>query len=118
MSNAKAIGSFIESAPPGEVSSKLSTRASKLQTLIYNNSCQTSQLVRIHLRTSKQSPNPEYPAAVKSIVGDNALSDLQPAFEKYNEEQFTTVTLPGGSESVRNSHLEQCLGVPGLYQRW
>ncbi len=28
------------------------------------------------------------------------MQDLGPAFEKYNEEQFTTVKLPGGSQQV------------------
>ncbi|ODA82409.1 hypothetical protein RJ55_00916 [Drechmeria coniospora] len=30
----------------------------------------------------------------------NVVSDLAPAFEKYNEEQFVTVKLPGSSQSV------------------
>ncbi|KAF2009445.1 F-actin-capping protein subunit alpha [Aaosphaeria arxii CBS 175.79] len=39
--------------------------------------------------------------AIKSILGDdNVSSELSPAFEKYNEEQFTTVKLPGGSNEV------------------
>ncbi|KAF2097980.1 F-actin capping protein alpha subunit [Rhizodiscina lignyota] len=62
MGNLETLGSFIESAPPGEL--------------------------------------PNVTTAIKSIVGDKPLSDLQPAFEKYNEEQFTTVKLPGGSQSV------------------
>lgn len=41
--------------------------------------------------------------AIKTIVGNdaNVIESLGPAFEKYNEEQFTTVKLPGGSQSVR-----------------
>lgn len=40
--------------------------------------------------------------AIKSILADDpsALQSLTPAFEKYNEEQFATVKLPGGSEEV------------------
>ncbi|KAF2732003.1 F-actin-capping protein-like protein subunit alpha-1 [Polyplosphaeria fusca] len=39
--------------------------------------------------------------AIKSILGDDSVqSELAPAFEKYNEEQFTTVKLPGGSGEV------------------
>ncbi|KAF2802257.1 putative actin-capping protein alpha-2 chain [Mytilinidion resinicola] len=40
--------------------------------------------------------------AIKSILADDpsVLQSLAPAFEKYNEEQFTTVKLPGGSEEV------------------
>ncbi|KAF2463802.1 F-actin-capping protein-like protein subunit alpha-1 [Lindgomyces ingoldianus] len=39
--------------------------------------------------------------AIKSILGDDsAQSDLAPAFQRYNEEQFATVKLPGGSGEV------------------
>jgi len=40
--------------------------------------------------------------AIKSILADDpsVLQSLAPAFEKYNEEQFTTVKLPGGSDEV------------------
>ncbi|KAF2200299.1 subunits of heterodimeric actin filament capping protein Capz [Delitschia confertaspora ATCC 74209] len=39
---------------------------------------------------------------IKSILEDDAAVDqaLYPAFEKYSEEQFMTVKLPGGSEEV------------------
>jgi F-actin-capping protein subunit alpha len=30
----------------------------------------------------------------------NAVNELGPAFQKYNEEQFVTVKLPGGSQPV------------------
>ncbi|KAL3421431.1 f-actin-capping protein subunit alpha [Phlyctema vagabunda] len=35
-----------------------------------------------------------------TIESPNIISQLGPAFEKYNEEQFTTVKLPGGSQNV------------------
>jgi hypothetical protein len=39
--------------------------------------------------------------AIKSILGDEGVnSELGPAFEKYNEEQFSTTKLPGGSSEV------------------
>ncbi|KAF2713861.1 F-actin-capping protein-like protein subunit alpha-1 [Pleomassaria siparia CBS 279.74] len=38
--------------------------------------------------------------AIKSILGDDSVHSLIPAFEKYNEEQFATVKLPGGSAEV------------------
>ncbi|KAF1829290.1 subunits of heterodimeric actin filament capping protein Capz [Decorospora gaudefroyi] len=39
--------------------------------------------------------------AIKSILGDDSVQDeLSPAFQKYNEEQFTTTKLPGGSTEV------------------
>lgn len=40
-------------------------------------------------------------AAIKSILGDDAVqNELAPAFEKYNEEQFSLVKLPGGNTEV------------------
>jgi capping protein alpha len=39
--------------------------------------------------------------AIKSITGnDNITSTLEPAYKKYNEDQFTTVKVPGSSQSV------------------
>ena len=35
-----------------------------------------------------------------TIETPDVINDLGPAFEKYNEEQFATVKLPGGSQSV------------------
>ncbi|KAB5583135.1 putative actin-capping protein alpha-2 chain [Coniochaeta sp. 2T2.1] len=35
-----------------------------------------------------------------TISTPNAVNELGPAFEKYNEEQFVTVKLPGGSQPV------------------
>lgn len=58
----EALSSFIESAPPGELSNVT--------------------------------------AAIKSITGNDDVSCLASAYQKYNEEQFTTTKLPGGSEFV------------------
>ncbi|KAK7711613.1 F-actin-capping protein subunit alpha [Botryosphaeria dothidea] len=38
--------------------------------------------------------------AIKSITGNDDVSCLASAYQKYNEEQFTTTKLPGGSEFV------------------
>ncbi|KAH7119790.1 F-actin-capping protein-like protein subunit alpha-1 [Dendryphion nanum] len=39
--------------------------------------------------------------AIKSVLSDDGITtELAPAFEKYNESQFTTVKLPGGSDEV------------------
>lgn len=63
MSRTAALSTFIESAPPGELS--------------------------------------DVTKAIKSILGDDSVqNELSPAFEKYNEEQFTTTKLPGGSTEV------------------
>ncbi|KAL9094876.1 MAG: hypothetical protein Q9165_002825 [Trypethelium subeluteriae] len=39
---------------------------------------------------------------IKTLTGEDpkTISSLEPAFEKYNEEQFTTVKLPGASQAV------------------
>ncbi|KAF2398884.1 F-actin-capping protein-like protein subunit alpha-1 [Trichodelitschia bisporula] len=60
-SHADALASFIDSAPPGELSNVT--------------------------------------AALKNLSVDDAGS-LKPAYKKYNEEQLTTVKLPGGSQLV------------------
>ncbi|KAF2136341.1 uncharacterized protein K452DRAFT_237658 [Aplosporella prunicola CBS 121167] len=62
MANDAALSSFIESAPPGELSNVAT--------------------------------------AIKSITGQSSLDSLNPAFQKYNEEQFAVTKLPGGSDSV------------------
>ncbi|KAF2641077.1 F-actin-capping protein-like protein subunit alpha-1 [Massarina eburnea CBS 473.64] len=63
MSRIEALSSFVESAPPGELT--------------------------------------EVTKAIKSILGEDAVeSELAPAYQKYNEEQFSTVKLPGGSAEV------------------
>ncbi len=39
--------------------------------------------------------------AIKSILGDgNVETELAPSYQKYNEEQFTTTKLPGGSTEI------------------
>lgn len=39
--------------------------------------------------------------AIKSILGDEDVeTELAPAYQKYNEEQFTTTKLPGGSTEI------------------
>lgn len=35
-----------------------------------------------------------------TVESPELISQLGPAFEKYNEEQFATVKLPGGSQQV------------------
>jgi len=53
----------------------------------------------VHLLTTPQLA--DVTKAIKSILGDDAVqNELSPAFQKYNEEQFTTTKLPGGSTEV------------------
>ncbi|PQE30437.1 F-actin-capping subunit alpha protein [Rutstroemia sp. NJR-2017a WRK4] len=40
------------------------------------------------------------PGEALTINTPNLVSQLGPAFEKYNEEQFATVKLPGSSQQV------------------
>jgi capping protein (actin filament) muscle Z-line, alpha len=37
-----------------------------------------------------------------TLSSPNVVAKLSSAFEKYNEEQFVTVKLPGGSQPVRH----------------
>lgn len=48
------------------------------------------------------SSNTAFPTDIKALTisTPNAISDLGPAFQKYNEEQFVTVKLPGSSQQV------------------
>ncbi|KAH8707526.1 F-actin capping protein alpha subunit-domain-containing protein [Phaeosphaeriaceae sp. PMI808] len=63
MASDKALASFIEGAPPGELA--------------------------------------DVTKAIKSIIEDDSIeAKLAPAFQQYNEEQFTTTKLPGGSTEV------------------
>jgi capping protein alpha len=41
-------------------------------------------------------------ADIKALAGNDAslLQSLEPAFRKYNEQQYATVKLPGSSEAV------------------
>ena len=71
-STSEIASSFIEGAPPGE----LSNVVDDLKTL-----------------TSQQDPS--------------LISKLKPAFQNYNEEQYTTVRLPGSSQDA---------SLPGCFQ--
>ncbi|KAF2670315.1 F-actin-capping protein-like protein subunit alpha-2 [Microthyrium microscopicum] len=39
-------------------------------------------------------------SAIKTLANESALKTLEPAYKKYNEDQLTTVKLPGASQSV------------------
>ncbi len=41
-----------------------------------------------------------------TIESPTLVSQLGPAFEKYNEEQFATVKLPGSSQYVRSDFVD------------
>jgi capping protein alpha len=59
----------------------------------------TTELPPVHLLTTPQLA--DVTKAIKSILGDDSVqNELSPAFQKYNEEQFTTTKLPGGSTEV------------------
>jgi hypothetical protein len=72
------------SADPPAYSSKMSLQV-LFQTLLRSRSSAKAKHTDIKALTSSEP---------------NILSSLAPAFEKYNEEQFATVKLPGGSQEV------------------
>ncbi|VBB79960.1 Putative F-actin-capping protein subunit alpha [Podospora comata] len=76
-SNTAIISSFVEGAPPGELANVIEGM---------------SFLLHSSLAT----------ADIKAITGPdpNLIKNLSPAFQKYNEEQFITAKLPGGSSQV------------------
>ncbi len=49
-----------------------------------------------------------------TVESPELISQLGPAFEKYNEEQFATVKLPGGSQQVRFRAVEREYDWAGL----
>jgi capping protein alpha len=80
MSRTAALSSFIDSAPPGEVDVP-----SPPPITTPTNITQLADVTK----------------AIKTILGDDSVqNELSPAFQKYNEAQFTTTKLPGGSTEV------------------
>ena len=51
-------------------------------------------------------------ADIKALAGNDAslLQSLEPAFRKYNEQQYATVKLPGSSEPVRRAEERMEIG--------
>lgn len=57
---------------------------------------------------------------IKSLTLDSnpdIVNSLGPAFEKYNEEQFATVKLPGSSQPVGDKETQTIQEVRGLIRR-
>lgn len=111
MDHIDTISSFVEGAPPGEVGCQSPLFASKHEL--------TSEARRRHCRyeherrarTENESLT-SWHADIKALTisTPHVVTKLGPAFEKYNEEQFTTVKLPGGSQHVRKfRHLEKSI---------
>lgn len=49
-----------------------------------------------------ESPLTRESTDIKALTSEpNIVAELTPAFEKYNEEQFITLKLPGSSQPVR-----------------
>ncbi|KAI1148449.1 2-oxoisovalerate dehydrogenase beta subunit [Nemania diffusa] len=86
-SSLATIESFVEGAPPGEESV---------------GRCDKWYAQPPDRRREGSDRLLRNPADIKTLtVNDPSLvSELGPAFEKYNEEQFATVKLPGGSQQV------------------
>lgn len=62
-----------------------------------------SRQVQSNLRPTSFCPDANCPTTdIKTLTSSdpNLVKELGPAFQKYNEEQFTTVKLPGSSEPV------------------
>jgi capping protein alpha len=80
-SKTTALSDFIASAPPGELS---------------------NVITGTHLASKTMNRHPtNWSPAIKTLSGDaNITSTLEPALQKYNEEQFTAVKLPGASSTV------------------
>ncbi|KAL8718395.1 MAG: hypothetical protein Q9225_004470 [Loekoesia sp. 1 TL-2023] len=79
--NAAAVSAFVEGAPPGEVFATLPT--------LYRKYLPFVQLADVIADVKKLTVNEP-----------KLLDSITPAFQKYNEEQLTTVKLPGSSKNV------------------
>ena len=96
-SDAAAVSAFIEGAPPGEVSPQTPTmsytQTERLQACrrcdryLHSNNVESQRSILLDIRKLTTS-DPEL------------LQSAKPAFEKYNEEQLTTVKLPGSEKDV------------------
>lgn len=97
------VSAFVEGAPPGEVSpaalgisahdAVIKLTPLKLADVVAGDCAyDPSTLVpKLTLRLDIKALNESNP---------DIISELGPAFQKYNEEQFTTVKLPGSSQPV------------------
>jgi capping protein (actin filament) muscle Z-line, alpha len=105
MSQIETISSFVEGAPPGEVSQPLRLSVSFIP--VTDTSTKLADVVAGYLHSAKEMFRAGLTARTctdikaLTISGPSVVSKLGPAFEKYNEEQFATVKLPGGSQPVR-----------------
>lgn len=113
MSQLETVASFIDGAPPGEVrrhhypSCQRCAKLLKLTSAVLyslpmslpvRTRCFFTDTYQERIETDKFYPSID----IKTLTASspNLLSQLGPAFQKYNEEQLITVKLPGGSQSV------------------
>jgi len=101
-SKTATIASFIEAAPPGEVGHVASCWTGRTIDLRQVAKCGG----RYYAPSSINSPHSSThitTSDIKALTADEPqlLQQLGPTYQKYNEEQFVTVKLPGSSESVR-----------------
>jgi hypothetical protein len=102
------ISSFVEGAPPGEVcplsrsippihlpvsliEQKLTSPSSQMLLQVFT---------PLQIRSSHDLTVVSIDIKALTISTPGVVAKLGPAFEKYNEEQFATVKLPGSSQQV------------------
>lgn len=102
MSQLEIVSSFVEGAPPGEVG--LPGPSPLVHAHHHLTRRQLADVVAgtIDQQQSKCHRSLNVPLDIKSLTlsSPDIISDLAPAFEKYNEEQLVTVKLPGSSQPV------------------
>ena len=94
--NADILSSFIQSAPPGEVRLRQNLASEHTNRLT---AFQCDDGYRLH--SSRLNFSLSVTLAIETITRQDPTSNLGHAYKKYNEEQFTTVKLPGGSQQVQ-----------------
>lgn len=101
MSQIDLVSSFVEGAPPGEVSRpSIAGPRHQAHANRMDHSSQTSLPVECPPKPRHDWPVDAWLADIKALTSSDIVADLKPAFQKYNEEQFLTVKLPGSSEPV------------------
>ena len=105
--NVSAVSAFIEGAPPGEVcpppncyidNPLPNTSPPQLADVVNG-----TPLDLIVYPNVKSFAGPHRITDIKSLTEDDPtlIERARPAFRKYNEEQLTTVKLPGSGKNVR-----------------
>ena len=110
LSELDIVSAFVDGAPPGEVGRDpplVKHLTDTYQARRCYRRCDRASFIAIATDYAK---NADIDIKALTVSSPTIISQLGPAFEKYNEEQFTTVKLPGSSQSVSPTSSNICVG--------